>query len=590
MGQAGGGGASAGAPGDSGASSEAEATSPSGPEGGVLDGSAGFGGDADAGEYEADAGPDEADAPPDEADAGPDEADAPPDEADAGPDEADAPPDEVDAGPDEADAPSDEGVPDTEAEVDTGPACPEAQESCGGLCFDLSSDSLHCGACNIECPAQQSCKQGSCQCPSGFTWCLDSCVDVLYNSNHCGACGLHCATECTNGVCKPTCGDAIKNSLETDVDCGGTDCPGCSKGKACTIDQDCACGTCEAGICGACLTLVFKPGGSTWSSTGWNYSVAVADLNVDGVADIVASNPYSGLDINLSYGNSYWGHNESAWPHPTHHALYDMNLDGKLDVVGAIASPDGFSVHWGNGFIDFDYHVTTPLSVASRAVAAGLFDDGEVPDVVVAHTVNDTVSVWYGAGDGTFSSGPVLGAGAGPVHVIAPDLNADGRTDVVSADSGSGAVSVWFSESSGFAPRAEIATGEGPAWVAAGDLDADGKLDLAVVNQLDATVSILLNSGAAFSQAPTLMTGGDPRAVAIDDFDLDGKLDLVVVGWPDRAMVFRGTGLGTFEAPMLVTCTGGPQSVATGDVNGDGLPDIVVGGSAKIQVLANWSY
>ena len=45
------------------------------------------------------------------------------------------------------------------------------------------------------------------------------------------------------------CADGLRNGSETDIDCGGSDCPKCVIGKACHADQDCAYGTCTGGVC-----------------------------------------------------------------------------------------------------------------------------------------------------------------------------------------------------------------------------------------------------------------------------------------------------------------------------------------------------
>ena len=47
----------------------------------------------------------------------------------------------------------------------------------------------------------------------------------------------------------PTCMDHVKNGKETDVDCGGPDCPACGTGKACLVVGDCASGICDGMTC-----------------------------------------------------------------------------------------------------------------------------------------------------------------------------------------------------------------------------------------------------------------------------------------------------------------------------------------------------
>jgi len=45
------------------------------------------------------------------------------------------------------------------------------------------------------------------------------------------------------------CGDMLQNGSETDVDCGGTDCPVCAQGKLCGAGTDCESTFCTDGVC-----------------------------------------------------------------------------------------------------------------------------------------------------------------------------------------------------------------------------------------------------------------------------------------------------------------------------------------------------
>ncbi|MBL8613701.1 MAG: hypothetical protein JNL38_40550 [Myxococcales bacterium] len=47
----------------------------------------------------------------------------------------------------------------------------------------------------------------------------------------------------------PTCTDAKKNGLETDVDCGGGTCPKCAVQKGCNVGTDCTTGLCDKNVC-----------------------------------------------------------------------------------------------------------------------------------------------------------------------------------------------------------------------------------------------------------------------------------------------------------------------------------------------------
>jgi hypothetical protein len=47
----------------------------------------------------------------------------------------------------------------------------------------------------------------------------------------------------------PSCDDRIVSGPETDIDCGGSQCPPCADGQACKKDEDCAEGECEGSRC-----------------------------------------------------------------------------------------------------------------------------------------------------------------------------------------------------------------------------------------------------------------------------------------------------------------------------------------------------
>jgi len=188
----------------------------------------------------------------------------------------------------------------------TAVTCPEGQTSCGGTCFDLATDELHCGDCNITCSVGATCTDRVCVCPVGQTRCGNACVDLSTSAAHCGTCGHACglgtcaaaacacnATPSTVALCPPasatgTCVDTASSASNcgacgavciagevcsssactcvapkqvcgtgaatvcTDVSSDPRNCGSC--GTACAAGQTCASGSCQA-TCVAGLTL-----------------------------------------------------------------------------------------------------------------------------------------------------------------------------------------------------------------------------------------------------------------------------------------------------------------------------------------------
>jgi hypothetical protein len=117
-------------------------------------------------------------------------------------------------------------------------------EQCGGTtCVDTTSNALHCGGCDVACPAGVACVDSECACPEGTTLCADACVDVASDAAHCGGCDQPCDMFCLLGECAAdcgtlqACGGACVDTLSADQHCGG-------------CDQPCAAGTsCDGGTC-----------------------------------------------------------------------------------------------------------------------------------------------------------------------------------------------------------------------------------------------------------------------------------------------------------------------------------------------------
>lgn len=54
---------------------------------------------------------------------------------------------------------------------------------------------------------------------------------------------------CQGGICTSSCSDGIENGNETDVDCGGGTCPPCANGQECFVDSDCQSTLCQGSVC-----------------------------------------------------------------------------------------------------------------------------------------------------------------------------------------------------------------------------------------------------------------------------------------------------------------------------------------------------
>ena len=151
-----------------------------------------------------------------------------------------------------------------------------------------------------------------------------------------------------------------------------------------------------------------------------------------------------------------------------------------------------------------------------------------------------------------------------PVSVAVGDFNGDGRPDLAVANSVSNNVSILLGNANGtFQARVNYAVRNGPSSVAVGDFNADGRPDLAVANSSSQNVSILLGNpppSAGTFQAPVnYAAGSSPFSVAVGDFNADGRPDLAVVNNTSSGNV--SVFLNTTPRPVIITQQPAPVSV-----------------------------
>jgi len=363
-------------------------------------------------------------------------------------------------------------------------------------------------------------------------------------------------------------------------------------------------------------------------AVGWNATaVAAADLNGDGRPDLVVVNrdantvsallntttvsPPGSPSLNFDTQRSF-----ATGSTPTSVAIADMNIDGKPDLI--VANGDGHSISVllnttlaGTGLPAFVTQQVFAAGLSPAAVTAADINGDGRPDAIVADAASNTVSVLLGSaapGSSTASfANPVfLATGAGPLDVVAVDVDADGRPDLVSADSGDDTVSVLLNDTApgaskpAFAARRAFATGAGPVAVRAADVNGDGKPDLAVVDGSGSSPSILRNATVPGAGEPHFLArqdyavGTDPVAVAMGDVNGDGKPDIAVSSdAPGSVLILpndtASVSAEAFEIQPDVATGTTPASIASADFNADGKPDLVVanrtGGS--VSVLRN---
>ena len=176
-------------------------------------------------------------------------------------------------------------------------------------------------------------------------------------------------------------------------------------------------------------------------------SLALGDFNADGFADLATTNSYgASVSVLFGTGTGTFGAavNYPVSSYPSSLALGDFNGDGLPDlaVAGGTTLSSYVSVLLGTGAGAF----ATPVNYASglnpTSVAVADFDGDGFGDLVVANNLDsatssypltDSVWVFPGVGDGTFSAPLYWTVGRRARALAVADLNGDTRPDVVAA-------------------------------------------------------------------------------------------------------------------------------------------------------------
>lgn len=360
-------------------------------------------------------------------------------------------------------------------------------------------------------------------------------------------------------------------------------------------------------------------------------SMCVADLNEDGVPDVVTVGFYGGVNLLLGvgdgsfqaprtqplYGNYLYvaagdldgdthvdlivgiqkpypviavfpGHGDGtlgpvrAWG--TTRTLGDLevgdlNTDGKLDLVTIHRDDDLALVHLGRGDGSFQAPLAYPTVDVPLAVAVADADADGAPDVLVTSIEQQVLGLHPGLGDGRLGPFVSLPGGARARRPSVADMDGDGFPDVVTSG---GDVKVLRGLGSGrFASPLSWMAGAWAEWVAVSDLDHDGLLDLVTADQQGESVTPLLAKevlryeSPVFYPVPEYLFPG-AQSLSAGDLDRDGFPDLVsAVGRDGDLHVLWSRGGGEYDAPVLVDAGESAEAAVVADVTQDGRLDVV---------------
>lgn len=324
------------------------------------------------------------------------------------------------------------------------------------------------------------------------------------------------------------------------------------------------------------------------------YDLKAADMDNDGLDDIVVLNVYCLLHVYYNNGNGTFA--DSVYTGGSLFGSGDMFVaDFNNDNFKDVLMVGGTSTLYMSSAARSYAPQPVSLPYTPDAACVGNWNNDAFTDILV--TDNGALTPLTGQGNGTFVTGSNITFPINLFDLTLADMNNDSYMDVIS---GAGFdVTVHYRDASGAIVQTDQITTNGsvleylnPDEIVVADLEQDQYPEILLASQWNSNVMVVNNQSGVLSAREYACTGG-AAFLAIQDINLDGRSDIVTAssGLDGYLSILLGDTGTSFQATEYVSALNGAvqdfETMAAGDLNGDGFKDLVTFGFDTVLVLIN---
>ncbi len=325
-------------------------------------------------------------------------------------------------------------------------------------------------------------------------------------------------------------------------------------------------------------------------SSGREHTLEALDYDGDGLLDLALGTGLPGIQLHQGKGDGSFVNKANIQGELScveYISIGDFNKDGKDDISATCIDDATAYVAIAGANGRYQRTLADAFAAGTEASAVGDFNRDGSPDLALVSAGSSQLRIHPGLGNGKFGKPMEFGqTGPGPLFLIARDLDGDGYTDIVSADTGGSTLTIFHGQegdpifkSSGSITGFVSAKGFGIV-----DFDQNGTPDIILSGAATSKAFVYLNPGESSPNRPdltaTLFGGTSTGRYSTANFaDLNGDSIPDLFGTQlalNSVLVSLLDSSGKAHGEISIPVHAGPQQCAAGRVDGGPTLDIVV--------------